>query len=117
MRLVIPGLSAFALALSVSVQAADAQLPPSIKKPIEAARKNVAATNAQSGAVTQAEGASGSWRRATGAGQGSGCARWREAGGRKARRRRAQRPCCHASRTGPGLGQGDVPARSVFVFQ
>jgi hypothetical protein len=42
------------LALVAVAHAAAAQLPPSIKKPIEAARKSVNATNAQSGAVTQA---------------------------------------------------------------
>lgn len=42
------------LALLAAVQAALAQLPPSINKPIDLARKNVNATNAQSAAVTQA---------------------------------------------------------------
>lgn len=49
MRRFLPGLALFAVA-----HAAAAQMPPSIKKPIETARKNVEATNAQSGAVTQA---------------------------------------------------------------
>ena len=41
-------------ALLAVVHAADAQMPPSIRKPIEAARRSVEATNAQSGAVTPA---------------------------------------------------------------
>ena len=41
-------------ALLAVAHAADAQMPPSIRKPIEAARKSVEATNAQSGAVTPA---------------------------------------------------------------
>jgi len=49
MRRLLQGLAMFAVA-----HAAAAQLPPSINKPIEAARKSVDATNAQSGAVTQA---------------------------------------------------------------
>lgn len=49
MRRLFLGLAMFAVA-----HAAAAQLPPSINKPIEAARKSVDATNAQSGAVTQA---------------------------------------------------------------
>jgi len=48
MRLVISGLALFAVA-----HVGSAQMPPSIRKPIEAARKSVDATNAQSGAVTQ----------------------------------------------------------------
>lgn len=49
MRRLLQGLAMLAVA-----HAAAAQLPPSINKPIEAARKSVDATNAQSGAVTQA---------------------------------------------------------------
>jgi len=49
MRRLLPALAFLAVA-----HAAVAQMPPSIRKPIETARKNVAATNAQSGAVTQA---------------------------------------------------------------
>ena len=48
MRRLVQGLVLLAVA-----HAAAAQLPPSIKKPIEAARKSVDATNKQSGAVTQ----------------------------------------------------------------
>lgn len=49
MRRLLQGLAMFAVA-----HAAAAQRPPSINKPIEAARKSVNATNEQSGAVTQA---------------------------------------------------------------
>jgi len=49
MRRLVQGLVLLAVA-----HAAAAQMPPSIKKPMEAARKSVDATNAQSGAVTQA---------------------------------------------------------------
>ncbi len=52
MRRLIPALALVA-GLAVA-HAAAAQMPASIRKPIETARKNVAATNAQSGAVTQA---------------------------------------------------------------
>jgi len=53
MRRLLQGLAMFAVAHACAHSAA-AQLPPSINKPIEAARKSVEATNAQSGAVTQA---------------------------------------------------------------
>ena len=49
MRRLLPALAFLAVA-----HAAAAQMPPSIRKPIDAARKSVDATNAQSGAVTQA---------------------------------------------------------------
>lgn len=53
MRRLLPVLSLLAVVHGAAVHVAAAQMPPSIKKPIEMARKNAAATDAQTRAVDQ----------------------------------------------------------------